>query len=46
MEIGLDPKGLVLDGEPAPPHKKGEPPNFQHMSIVAKWLDGSRWHLA
>ena len=35
-----------LDGDPAPLPKKGaEPPNFRPMSIVAKWLDGSIWHL-
>jgi len=28
------------------PEKKTEPPNFRPMSIVAKRLDRSRWHLA
>ena len=47
MEVGLRPGDFVLDGDSAPLHKKGaEPPNFQPMSTVAKWLDGSRWHLA
>jgi len=33
-------------GPSSPPPKKGaQPPNFQPMSIVAKWLDGSRCHL-
>jgi len=31
-----------------PPQKKGvgtaPPPNYRPMSVVAKWLDGSRWH--
>ena len=48
MEVGLGPGDFVLDGDPAPLPKKGaEPvPNFRPMSIVAKRLDGSRWHLA
>ena len=38
---------FVFDGDPAPPTQKGaEPPNFRPMFIVAKRLDGSRWHLA
>ena len=28
------------------PQKRAEPPNFSHMSITAKRLDGSRWNLA
>jgi len=27
--------------QPPFPKKEAEPPNFQPMSIVAKWLDGS-----
>jgi len=47
MELGLGPGDFVLDGDPAPLPKRGsEPPNFRPMSIVAKRLDGSRWHLA
>jgi len=46
-EVGLGPGDFVLDGDLAPLPKKGaEPPNFQNMSIVAKHLDGSKWHLA
>jgi len=47
MEVGLDQGHIVLDGDPAPPAKKGAnpPPNFQPMSVVAKWLDGSICHL-
>jgi len=46
MEVGLGPGHIVLDGEPAPLPKKGtEPPNFRPMSVVAKRLDGLRWHL-
>ena len=45
MEVGLGPGDFVLDGDPAPLPKKGaEPPNFRPMSVVAKRLDGSRWH--
>ena len=45
MEVGLSPGDVVLDGDPA---LKGVKPsrNFRSMSIVAKRLDGSRWHLA
>jgi len=46
MELGLSPGDFVLDGDTAPPQKGGEPPNFRPMFIVAKRLDGSRWHLA
>jgi len=46
-EVGLDPNDIVLDEDPAPPPQKGgTAPNFRPMSIVAKRLDGSRWHLA
>jgi len=42
----LGPGHIVLDGDPVPPPQKGaEPTNFWPMSIVAKWLDGSRCHL-
>jgi len=48
MKVGLGPGDFVLDGEPAPLPKKGaEPlPNFRPMPVMAKRLDGSRWHLA
>jgi len=49
MEVGLGPDDIVLDGDPAPFPQKGggaPHPNFRPMSIVAKRLDGSRWHLA
>jgi len=47
-EAGLGPDDIVLDGDPAlPPQKGASPlPYFRPMSIVAKRLDGSRWHLA
>ena len=50
MEVGLIPEDFVFDEDPVIPPlpKKGaEPlPNFRPMSIVAKRLDGSGWHLA
>ena len=30
---------------PAPPPKKGHTSNFRPLSVVAKWLDGLRYHL-
>ena len=48
-EVGLGPNDIVLDGDPAAPSpKRGQSPlpNFRPMSIVAKLLDESRWHLA
>jgi len=46
MEVGLGPGHIVLDGDPAlPPPTGGGAPNFRPMSIMAKRLDGSRWHL-
>ena len=45
-KVGLDPSDIVLDGDLAPhPQKGGRAPNFLHMSIVSKRLDGSRCHL-
>ena len=47
MQVGLGPGFIVLDGDPAPLPQNGvESPNFRRMSVVAKRLDGSRWHLA
>jgi len=48
MEVGLGPGHIVLDGNPAPPLQKvgtALPSNFRPMSVVAKRLDGSRYHL-
>ena len=41
-EVGLGQASsdIVSDGDPAPP-----PPKKRSMSIVAKRLDGSRWHM-
>jgi len=46
-EVGFGRGHIVLDGDPAPPSQKGDSPspNFRPMSIVAKRLHGSRWHL-
>ena len=45
-QVGLGPGHIVLDGKPALPSPKGHsPPNFRPISVVAKWLDGSRCHL-
>ena len=49
MEEGLGLGDFVLDGDPAATSRKGGGvlfSNFRPMSIVAKRLDGSRWHLA
>jgi len=37
-EVGLGPGHIVLDGDPAPPPRKGarQPLHFRPMSIVAK----------
>jgi len=41
------PGHIVLDGDPVTPPLKGHsPPNLWPMSVVAKRLDGSRYHLA
>jgi len=44
-EVGLSPSDIVLDWDPAFSPKGGRAPNFRPMSIVAKGLDGPRWHL-
>ena len=45
MEVGFGPGDFVLDGTRSPSPKGGGAPNFQPISVVAKWLDGSRCHL-
>jgi len=46
-EVGLGPNGIVLDGAQLTSLKRpSAPPNFRPISIVAKPLDGSKWHLA
>jgi len=45
-ELGLGPGDSVLDGDPPPPRKGAQqPPIFRPMSIVAKRLDRSGYHL-
>jgi len=46
-DVGLGPGHIMLDGDPAPLKKRERTalPNFRPISIVAKWLDGSRCHL-
>jgi len=45
-EVGLGPGHIVLDGDPAPPQRDtARLPNFRPISVVAKWLDGSRCYL-
>ena len=49
MKVNLGPGDFLLDGDLAPSPKSWRQsplPNFRPMSIVAKRLDGSRWHLA
>jgi len=48
MQVDLDPGHIVLDGVPASLPQKGHRPlNFWpvSLSVVGKWLDGSRCHL-
>jgi len=44
-QVGLRPVHIVLDGDPAPPPQRGRAPQFRPISVLAKWLDGSRCHL-
>jgi len=46
MEVVLSPGDFLLDGDAALSLKRGAAPNFRPMFIVAKQLDGSRWHFA
>jgi len=43
VELGLG--HIVLDGTQLPLFQRGTAPNFWPISVVAKWLDGSRCHL-
>ena len=47
VEVGLGPGDFVLDGDPSIPRTDDTPTTskFWPMFIVAKRLDGSRWHL-
>jgi len=42
--VGLISGNIVLDADPSPP-PRGTAPKFRPMSVVVKWLDGSRCHL-
>jgi len=44
MPLGVE-VSLVLDRDLAPPKGHSRPPNFRPMCIVAKGLEGSRYHL-
>ena len=45
VQVGLGPGHIVLDRDPAPLPIKGHNPQFSDISVVTKWLDGSRCHL-
>jgi len=46
MEVGLGPGPHCVRWEPIPPWKGAQrPPTFWPMSVVAKQLDGSAYHL-
>ena len=45
MPVGLGPGLNVLDDPGPPPPTEHSPRNFSPISVVAKWLDGSRCHL-
>ena len=42
MLVGLGPGHIVLDGDPAPPTRRGTTPNFLPISVAAKWLHRPR----
>jgi len=39
VDVGLGPRHIVLDGDPAPPPQRGTAANFRPISVVAKQLD-------
>jgi len=45
MRVGLNSGHIVFDGDPAPLPHRAQTANFQLISLVTKWLDGSRCHL-
>jgi len=45
MDVGLGPGDFVFDGDPVPHQKRAQSPNFRSMSIVAKRLYESGYHL-
>ena len=45
MAVCVGPDHIVLNGNPAPPIRDTAAPKFRPVSIVAKWLHGSKCHL-
>ena len=45
VQVGLVAGHIVLDGDPAPSPPKGHTPNFRRISVAAKWLHRSKFHL-
>ena len=45
MEVGLVPGDIVLDRDLPPPKRGTAAANAWPMSIVAKWLNASGYHL-
>ena len=45
VQVGLDPDHILLDGDPALPPQGTAPLDFRPISVVAKWLHGSKCHL-
>jgi len=45
MHVGLEPGHIVLDDYSAPLPQRDTAPNFRPISVLAKWLDGSRCYL-
>jgi len=43
-EVDLSAGHIVLDGDPVPP-ERCTAASFRPISVVAKWMDGSRCHL-
>ena len=45
MQVGLGPGHIVLGGNQVPLPERGTSPNFRPISVVAKWLNVSRYQL-
>ena len=45
VQMGLGPGNIVLDDNLPPLPKGTQLPNSRPISVVAKWLDGSKCHL-
>jgi len=46
VQVGLGPSHIVLDGDPAPPPKGAQPPNFWPMSLVLESWKVESWKVA